>query len=222
MELNPEDLEISERYRLLIGAVVPRPIAFVSTVSPSGAVNLAPYSFFNGVGSNPLTLLFCPGNRADGSEKDTLVNAKPPSEGGLGQFVVNAATEAYARQVSAAAEELGHGEDEFKLTGLATAPSRVVKPPRVADSPVAFECETVQVIRTNGREPLAGNVVLGRVVHVYVRDDLVNERLHVDPDVLRAIGRMGGLTYSTTRERFDVPRGRAALEIPDPFASHEE
>lgn len=212
MELNPDDLQIRERYKLIIGAIVPRPIAFVSTVSPKGEPNLAPFSFFNGVGSDPMTLLFCPGNRADGSEKDTLRNAKPAAEGGTGEFVVNAATESYAREVAAAAEDLEYGDSEFELTGLSTAPSRVVKAPRVAESPVAFECVTTQVVRTNPGAPMAGNVVLGRVVHVHVRDDLVDERLHVDPEVLRAIGRMGGLGYCTTRDRFEMPRGRAALE----------
>lgn len=217
MELNPDDLRIRERYKLLIGAVVPRPIAFVSTVSPDGRPNLAPFSFFNGVGSDPMTLLFCPGNKADGSEKDTLRNAKPSDEGGTGEFVVNVAAESYAREVAAAAEELDYGESEFELTGLSAAPSRVVKPPRLAESPVAFECVTEQVIRTRPGAPMGGNVVLGRVVHVYLRDDLVDERLHVDPDALRAIGRMGGLGYCTTRDRFELPRGREALETPTPL-----
>lgn len=211
MHLDPTELSTPERYKLLIGCIVPRPIAFVSTVSPDGRPNLAPYSFFNGVGSNPMTLLFCPANAADGSEKDTLRNAKPVSEGGVGQFVVNAAVESYARKVAAAAEELPFGESEFELTGLTPAESTRVQPPRVAESPVAFECETVQVVRTNPGAPAGGNVVIGRVVAVYLAEGLVNQRMHVDPDRLAAIGRMGGFTYSTTRDRFDLPRGRAAL-----------
>src|SRR5580765_603384 len=99
MDLDPLALSQADRYKLLIGCIVPRPIAFVSTVSPSGRLNLAPFSFFNGVGSDPMTLLFCPANKPDGSEKDTLRNCKPVSEGGTGQFVVNAATEHYIRQV---------------------------------------------------------------------------------------------------------------------------
>src|SRR5262245_20904225 len=150
MEINPESISQPERYKLLIGCIVPRPIAFVSTVSPNGtSFNLAPFSFFNGVGSNPMTLLFCPANKADGSAKDTLRNCKPVSEGGTGQFVVNAAIDAYAQKVAAASEPLPYGESEFELTGLTMAPSVKVKPPRVAESPVAFECETMQVIRTH-------------------------------------------------------------------------
>lgn len=204
-------MDVRDRYKLLIGCIVPRPIAFVSTVSPDGKHNLAPFSFFNGVGSNPMTLLFCPANRADGSEKDSLRNCKPVSEGGVGEFVVNVATESYERQVAAAAEELEYGDSEFELVGLTPAQSRVVRPPRVAESPVAFECRTVQVVRTNPGAPLGGNVVIGQVLHAFVRDDIIDERFRTDPAKLAAIGRMGGLGYARTRDRFDMPMGRGAL-----------
>ena len=212
MELDPEKLSIPERYKLLIGCIVPRPIAFVSTISPAGVANVAPFSFFAGVGSNPLTLLFCPANTPEGGEKDTLRNCKPRDEGGTGEFVVNVATEAYAARVAAAAEELPPEESEFELVGLTPSPSQVVSPPRVAESPVAFECVTQQVIRTNPGQRAGGNVVIGKVVHVHLRDDLVDERMRTDPDALAAIGRMGGLTYCLTRDRFDLPMGKPALE----------
>jgi flavin reductase (DIM6/NTAB) family NADH-FMN oxidoreductase RutF len=212
MELEPESLEVRDRYKLLIGSIVPRPIAFVSTVSPEGAHNLAPYSFFTAVGSNPMTLLFCPATKADGADKDTLRNCLPPEEGGVGQFVVNVATEAYAREVDAAGEMLPHGESEFDLTGLTPVASSKVRPPRLAESPVSFECETVQVIRTAPGEPASGNVVMGRVLRVHIDDGLIDERFHIDADRLRAIGRMGGLGYCRTRQRFEMPRGREALK----------
>ena len=215
MEIDPNLISQPERYKLLIGCIVPRPIAFVSTVSPDGkSFNLAPFSFFNGVGSNPMMLLFCPANKLDGTEKDTLRNCKPVAEGGTGQFVVNAAINAYAQKVAAASEPLPYGESEFELAGLSRAPSVKVKPPRVAESPVAFECETAQVIRTHpGVDGTAsGNIVIGRVVHVFVRDDLINERFHIDPAKLDAIGRMGGLGYTRTRDRFEMPMGREALD----------
>lgn len=212
MELDPAHLPPPERYKLLIGCIVPRPIAFVSTLSPDDRPNLAPFSFFNGVGSNPMTLLFCPANKPDGSEKDTLRNCKPSSEGGTGEFVVNAAIERYHRQVAAASEPLPYGESEFELTGLTPAPSAIVRPPRITQSPVAFECQTMQVIRTNAGEPAGGNIVVGRVVHIFVRDDLINERYHIDPARLHAIGRMGGMGYVRTRDRFEMPFGRGALE----------
>ncbi len=211
MELNPADLAQPDRYKLLIGGVVPRPIAFVSTVSREGRLNLAPFSFFCGVGSNPMTMLFCPANKPDGTEKDSLRNALPEAEGGTGAFVVNVATEAMERQVAGAAEPLPHGESEFELVGLTPAPSRVVRPPRVLESPISYECRTVRVVRTGPGQPAAGNVVLGEVVHVWVRDDLIDERFRIDPERLGAIGRMGGLEYCRTRERFSMPMGKSAL-----------
>jgi len=217
MDLSPDDLAPRDRYKLLIGCIVPRPIAFVSTISLDGRTNLAPFSFFNGVGSDPMTLLFCPANRVDGGEKDTLRNCKPRMEGGTGEFVVCAAVEGYAREVALAAEPLPFGESEFELTGLDTASSRRVRAPRVARSPWAFECQTLQVVRTNPGAPLGGNVVIGRVVHVHLDDALIDERLHVDPERLRAVGRMGGIGYVTTRDRYEMPLGLAALERERPF-----
>lgn len=219
MHLNPDTLSPPDRYKLLIGLIVPRPIAWVSTISPDGKLNLAPFSFFAGVGSDPMTLLFCPANTPDGSEKDSLRNAKPVDEGGVGEFVVNIASEDLAVPMATTAEPLGHGESEFDLAGMTPAPSVVVRPPRVAQSPASFECRTMQVIRTNPGVPAGGNIVLGRVVHVHVRDDLLNERLHTDPNRLKAIGRMGGLGYvktSNPAERFDLPMGRAAAAADPP------
>lgn len=212
MELQPESVEPRDRYKLLIGSIVPRPIAFVSTISPQGAHNLAPYSFFAGVGSNPMTLLFCPGTKGDGSDKDTLRNCLPREEGGVGQFVVNVATEAYALKVAAAAELLPYGESEFDLTNLTPIPSSKVQPPRLAESPISFECETVQVVRTAPGEPASGNIVIGRVLNVHVDDALIDERFHIDAARLKAIGRMGGIEYCRTRDRFEMPRGREALK----------
>jgi flavin reductase (DIM6/NTAB) family NADH-FMN oxidoreductase RutF len=216
MDLDPDTLGLRERYRLLIGCVVPRPIAFVSTLSPEGRANLAPFSFFNGVGSDPLTVLFCPANKPDGSEKDTLRNCKPVAEGGTGEFVVNAAVEGYAREISASAEELPYGESEFELTGLAAAPSLRVQPPRVARAPWAFECQTLQVVRTNPGRPSGGNVVIGRVVRIHIDEALVDPRLVVNPARLPAIGRLGGISYCFTRQRYDMPAGREALSRPAP------
>lgn len=212
MDLDPASLSPQDRYKILIGCVVPRPIAWVSTVSLAGLPNLAPFSFFAGVGSDPMTLLFCPANTPEGTEKDSLRNAKPASEGGTGEFVVNIVSHELARKMAATAEPLPYGESEFTLAGLEMAASVVVRAPRVALSPVSFECRTLQVIRTNPGVPGGGNVVLGQVVHVHVRDALVNERLHIDPAALDAVGRMGGLGYCTTHDRFEMPMGRRALQ----------
>lgn len=220
MHFNPDSLDPNDRYKLLIGGIVPRPIAFVSTIAPdvtstpgssprsTRGLNVAPFSFFAGVGSNPMTLLFCPANKPDGTEKDSLRNAKPASEGGTGEFVVNVVSEAIAQQMAMCAEALPYGEAEFDLARLTPAASTVVAPPRVAESLMAFECRTLQVIRTNAGAPGGGNIVLGRVVHVYAADGLVDARHHVDASMLDAIGRMGGNSYCRTRDRFDMPRGR--------------
>jgi len=212
MELDPEKLSPQERYKLLIGGIVPRPIAFVSTISPDGALNLAPFSFFNAVGSTPMLLSFCPANRADGQEKDTLRNAKPVEEGGVGEFVVNIAAETIAAQVSAAAEDLPYGESEFELAGLKPAPSRRVRPPRVAGAPLSFECRTRSVLRFAPGQAGGANLVLGEVLYVNAIDELLDDQMRVDPDRLRAFGRMGGRGYCRTTDRFDLVFGRNALD----------
>lgn len=247
MHLDPTLLATDDRYKLLIGLIVPRPIAWVSTIAPPGSAhagrpNLAPFSFFNGVGSNPLMLLFCPANKPDGSEKDTLRNCKPPSgasgravidpddptdrslggTGGTGEFVISIVDEAHATRMAASAEPLAYGESEFELAGVASAPSAVVRAPRVAEAPASFECVTHRIIRTNPGQPGGGNIVIGRVVHVHVRDDLADEkfraRFHTDPAKLRAVGRLGGQGYCKTGDldggtspRFEMVMGKGAL-----------
>lgn len=212
MELTPADLRVADRYKLLIGLIVPRPIAFVSTVSPDGRTNLAPFSFFSGVGSEPMMLAFCPATDGTGNDKDTLRNVRPIEDGGTGEFVVNVVTEAIAKQMAATAEELPYGQSEFELSRLTPVASSVVKPPRVAECPAAFECVTRQIVETNPGVPSSGNLVLGEVVRVHAIEGILNDRYHTDAARLAAFGRMGGPTYCTTRDRFEMPRGKAALE----------
>lgn len=208
MEIDPSAISRAERYKLLIGGVVPRPIAFVSTMGVDGRTNLAPFSFFTAIGADPMMLMFCPANKEDGSEKDTLRNAKPVSEGGTGEFVVHIVSVEIAEAMAACAALLPYGESEFAFSGLTPVPSVRVKPPRVKECKLCFECETVQVIRTNPGAPGGGNVVIGRVVHVHADDGVLSERLHTDPAVLDALGRMGGPRgYCTTRDRLEVARG---------------
>lgn len=217
MIIRPDELSIENRYKLLIGCIVPRPIAFVSTIDQSGRLNLAPFSFFNAVSSNPPILAFAPANTPAGEPKDTLRNAQPANEGGTGEFVVNIVPETLARPMSACAEALPHGQSEFELSGLTPAPSQLVKPPRVLECPIAFECVTTQILRFNPGQPAGGNLVLGRVVLVHAQDGLIDDRFHIDADRLAAIGRMGGPTYCRTRERFTMPMGKAALTQPNPI-----
>lgn len=217
MRFDPRELSTSERYKLLIGCVTPRPIAFVSSRSTKGKLNLAPFSFFNGAGADPMTLVFSPVTKPDGEPKDTLRNVQLPEKGGTGEFVVNVAVEAYARQMSATAANLDYGDSEFDFARFTPAASRVVKPPRVAESPVSFECKTLQVVETNPGVSMSANIVIGEVVQVWIRRDLVDDRMHVDSDRLATIGRMAGGDYSRTRERFELPRGQEALDAPPPF-----
>ncbi|MEL6349254.1 MAG: flavin reductase family protein [Myxococcota bacterium] len=211
MELDPAALDNSQRYKLLTGTIVPRPIAFVSTLSPSGVNNLAPFSFFNGVSSTPMAVVFCPNTRSDGTDKDTLRNLLPASEGGLGEFVLNVAAERYGRQMAATAANVAADVDEFALAGFTPAASRVVRPPRVLESPVSFECRTTHVIQLGGGKPGTGNVVIGEVVHIWVEEGLLNERFHVNLDQLSALGRLSGNLYTTTAQQVHIPRGLDAL-----------
>ncbi len=212
MEFDPAQLGVAERYKLLIGGIVPRPIAWVSTISSEGTTNLAPFSFFTGVGSDPMSLLFCPANAADGEEKDTLRNAKPVEEGGQGEFVVNIVSNPQAEVMAATAEALGPEESEAERFGVAMVPSSVVAPLRVADSKVHYECRTSRILRLNPGEPGGGNVVVAEVVHVHLADTVLGERLHVDPSELDAIGRMGGFAYARTRDRFEIHPGIRGAE----------
>jgi flavin reductase (DIM6/NTAB) family NADH-FMN oxidoreductase RutF len=212
VELNPRELSTVERYKLLIGGIIPRPIAVVSTRDSDGRVNLAPFSFFSGVGSDPMSLLFCPANKPDGTEKDSLRNASPVGEGGTGEFVVNVTPDRLAEKISAAAEPLKHGESEFEFAGLDEVAATVVSTPRLQGSPVCYECRTLEVIRMNPGVASGGNIVIGEIVHVYVDDAVINERLHIDPAGLDLVGRMGGFEYSRTRDRFSLRPGQAGLD----------
>lgn len=216
MDVDPQSLSPIEQYKILSGAVVPRPIAFVSSCSPDGAVNLAPFSFFNGMGANPMIVVFSPVTSGR-QDKDTLRNVRLPEDGGTGEFVVNLAVEGYFRQMAACAEPLDYGQSELDMVGLTAAESRVVRPPRVAESPVSFECRTLQIVSTNPGEHMSANIVIGRVEHVWLHDDVVDDAWHIDQEALGAVGRVGGPEYVRTRTRYAFVRGREALERPLPW-----
>lgn len=211
MHIDPSSLDHTERYKLLTGGVVPRPIAWVTTVGPTGVVNAAPYSFFNAASVTPMVLMIGPANTIDGADKDTTRNIERS-----GEFVVNVVDERHVRHAAATAEELGPEVSELDDVGLDTVPSRVVGPPRIAGSPCAFECAHAEIIRFDGRMPRAGNVVFGHVVSVHVDDAVIDATYRIDPEGLGAVGRMAGAAYVSTRHRFDVPRGRDALSIDPP------
>ncbi len=219
MDFDPASHSIAERYAMLIGLIVPRPIALVGTSAPDGSsVNLAPFSFFAGCGSNPMSLLFCPGNTREGGEKDSLRNAKPKSEGGQGEFTVSLCTTEILTRAVACSEGLPYGSDEFRLSGLTARPSSVIAPPGVAESPATFECRTLQVVRLAPGVTGGGNIVIGEVVHLRVDDAVLDSRGEIDAAKLSAIGRLGGSDFCSTRERGVVPMGIAALTWRNPFA----
>ena len=207
LTIDPSEQPPRQVYKLMTGIIVPRPIALVSTVDRSGVANLAPFSFFCGVGSVPPTLLFCPALRAGAGlggpdpahRKDTLRNVEE-----TGEFVVNVVSDAMAAAANATAAEVPPEVDEFDLAGLTAVGSDVVRPPRVAESPAQMECKVMQVIYTS-HQPGGGVIVLGEIVRFHVRQDLV-ENFRVDPQGLDAVGRMGGNTWVRTRERIELIR----------------
>jgi flavin reductase (DIM6/NTAB) family NADH-FMN oxidoreductase RutF len=203
MVLEPESLELRDRYLLMIGLIQPRPIAWVSSISPDGIPNLAPFSFFTGICANPMTLCFAPVNDRHGKKKDTLVNVEATK-----QFVVNFATEANAEKMNQTSAPYPYGVSEFEKAGLTPLPSIKIKPPRVAESPAAFECELVQIVHL-GEGPLAGNLIIGKVVQIHCDDRIYNSGKISHQD-LKAIGRMEGAWYSRTGDAFELPRPEAA------------
>jgi len=187
-------------YKLLVSTIQPRPIAWVTTQDIDGTVNAAPYSFFNAVSGDPPVVAIGIGGRGPGDAKDTGGNIRR-----TGAFVVNLVSYALAEQMNITAIDFPKGVDELKEAKLTTAPSVKVKPPRIAEAPVALECERLVIVDVG----VDRSVVLGKVVAIYVQDDCVldAERFYIDTPKLDLIGRMhGGGWYSRVTERFDLPR----------------
>ncbi len=189
-----------EIYPWLIGTIMPRPIAWVSTISVDGRTNLAPFSFFNGVCARPPTLMFSVANHPDGMKKDTVRNIEAVPE-----FVVNLVSFALAGQMSATSASLPYGVSEFEQGGITSVPSARVRPPRVAAAPVAFECVLDRIVQI-GEGPMAANVVFGRILLAHVSDTVPGSNGRPDPAKLDLIGRLGGDTYTRTRDIFSVER----------------
>jgi flavin reductase (DIM6/NTAB) family NADH-FMN oxidoreductase RutF len=198
--IDPREAGHQNVYKLLIGAVVPRPIAFVSTLSREGIPNLAPFSFFTAVSANPPVICICPIRRSGPDPyKDTLRNILETRE-----FVVNIVSEEFAEKMNVSSADFPPEVDEFEASGLTPVPSDLVKPPRVAESHVHMECKLYLAIEV-GELPGSGNLVLGEVVRFHV-DDQYFDDFKIDPDKLRPIGRMAGATYTRTTDRFEMVR----------------
>ena len=200
MRLDFASLSARDAYSWMISTILPRPIAWVSTVSADGRTNLAPFSFFQGVCANPPTLMFVPVNTRDGTKKDTVRNIEAVPE-----FVVNLVPFALAEQMNASSAMLPYGESEFERFGIAATPSERVRPPRVTAAPVAFECALDRFVHL-GEGPLAANVVFGRILVAHVSDATLGEDGRPDPGKLDLIARLGGDGYLRTTDRFALER----------------
>ena len=200
MRLDFSTLSTRDAYGWMVGTILPRPIAWVSTIAPDGTTNLAPFSFFQGVCANPPTLMFVPVNNRQGLKKDTVRNIEAVPE-----FVVNLVSFALAEQMNATAALLPYGESEFEKFGIAATPSERVRPPRVAAAPVAFECTLDRIVHI-GEGAFGANVVFGRIHVAHVSDATFGADGRPDSAKLDLVGRLGGELYATTREHFTLKR----------------
>lgn len=200
MFLDFSKLPAHKAYPWIATTITPRPIAWVSTLSPTGAVNLAPFSFFQAITANPPTLMFSVANTRDGSKKDTVRNIEQVPE-----FVVNLVPHRLAEQMNATASLLPYGESEFERFGVPAAASTRVKPPRVGTSPVAFECVLNQIVHI-GTGPLAANVIFGTILVAHIADEVVGADGLPDAALLDLVGRLGREAYATTRDTFSIKR----------------
>lgn len=198
--LDPSQIAPNDIYKLMIGIIVPRPIAFVSTINLLGIRNLAPFSYFTACSSNPPVVCFCTSVRTGPRpHKDTLLNVEA-----TGEFVVNIVSEEFAAQMNLTSADVPPETDEFELSGLTPLASDLVRPPRVAESKAQMECRLQQIVRVSD-QPGGGILVLGEVLRIHVLDSLL-DGYKIDPDKLNAIGRMGGPAYTRTRDRFEMQR----------------
>lgn len=200
MQLDPQELSVRELYGWMVQLITPRPIAWVSTLSADSVANLAPYSFFNGVGANPPLVMFCPANNRWGDAKDTLRNVRQN-----GEFVVNMVTEAMGEQMNQTAAEYGPETDEFVAVGVSKVASAKLQVPRVENCKAAMECRVHQILEM-GQGPGGANLVIGQIVWLHVASDLFSDEGKFLSEEFDAIGRMGGHSYSRTRDRFALER----------------
>ena len=208
--IDPKKISVPEFHRYLLGAVVPRPIAFASTVDVDGAVNLSPFSFFNCFGANPPLIVFSPARKGrDNTTKNTYENVLEVPE-----VVISIVNYGMVQQASLASAEYPKGVNEFLKAGFTEVPSEVVKPPRVGEAPVSMECKVLQVVQT-GSAGGAGNLVICQVLLMHVREEVLDDRQSIDPFKLDAVARLGGDYYCRVQGNaiFKVPRPSQKLGI---------
>ena len=200
MRIDVSETEVVAVYQMLVGLVTPRPIAWVTTLSQNGVVNLAPFSFFNTFGANPPVVVFSPTLKRDGGKKDTLINIEAN-----GEFVINASTEKHADLINMSSKMLLPEESEVEMTGLDTVPSEKVKPPRLAEVPFALECRVLQIIPV-GNGGISANLVIGEILMMHIDDAVLDPKGQPDPRKIKAIARLGGEFWCRTQDLFQLER----------------
>ena len=199
MEITLADLSPAQRYHLTSSLVVPRPIAWITTLNEDGTVNAAPFSYFQLMGENPPLVVLGIGRRSDGNPKDTVANIRRTRE-----FVINLVTEENAELMNLTATDFPPGMSEVATLRLETEPSRMVKPPRLAVSPASFEAREMQVLFIGGNQ-----IVMGELLMAHVRDEFIDAKtLRVRTNDMHVIGRLqgGGGGYTRTRDHFEIER----------------
>ena len=187
-------------YPLLVGMIAPRPIAWVTSKSPSGIVNLAPFSFFNLFGVNPPVVVFSPTLRPDGSKKDTHLNIEA-----TGEFVIHASTEPHVGLINGSSKALAHDESEVEWLKIDTVASNKISVPRIADAPWAIECRLQQVVPLGGM-PLSGNLIIGEIVYIHIKDEYLDSSGQLDPRKLKSVARLGGEYWCRSQDLFTEKR----------------
>ena len=199
MKIDPAKLNRKEGHDLLAAAVIPRPIAFVSTIGENVVYNLSPFSFFAVMSVEPPVVGFAIGPKSGGGKKDTLLNIEYAKD-----FVVNMVTEEYVEKMNLTSGAYPPEVDEFKVVGLTPVKSESVKSPRLAESPVNLECRLIRILKF-GKAPRLEHFVIGEVIRAHVRDELWGKE-GIDFARIKAIGRLGGIAYCRTRDIFDMDR----------------
>ncbi|MGA8853587.1 MAG: flavin reductase family protein [Christiangramia sp.] len=207
--IEPKDVSVGKLHQYLLGAIGPRPIAFASTIDEDGNPNLSPFSFFNVFGANPPVLIFSPARRGrDNTTKHTFENAKKVDE-----VVINIVNYDIVQQMSLSSTEYAEGVNEFEKAGLTMLKSDLVKPFRVAESPVQFECKIKEVIET-GTEGGAGNLVICHVVKMHIKEEILDADGYIDQHKIDQVARMGGNWYTRAKDgMFEVPKPLSTLGI---------
>ena len=200
MEFDPTRIDTTLVYRLLTSIIIPRPIAWVSSISAEGINNLAPFSYFNMVGDDPPHVMFST-RRDNNSNKDTLNNVLE-----TGQFVVNMVTKPIVEPMNASAAHFPADLDEFELVGVSPISSIKVKPMRVAESPIQLECELVHHYFLENHQQGGACVLIGRVVMIHINDDLLLDETRINPELYQPISRLGGSNYCEQGEIFSIKR----------------